>query len=130
MPPSRHGAVSGSPPTHFGAFGEAPTASPVPLILAALSSGAAVVLLLIGWLGDAGSTTQISRVTIAGWFLGAVLTPSLFAWFRTADMKARSDIRFVEPSWRPSRVAALVAMTGWVASVGHAWLIASSVART
>jgi hypothetical protein len=112
------------------AFGEAPTPSVAPLVLGAVISAVAVATLFNGWFGDAGTTTTISRMTVTGWVLGAVIAPAVFAWFRTGDMKARSDIRFVEPSWRPSRVAALVAVAGWFASVGHAWLIASSVARS
>jgi hypothetical protein len=127
--PPRGGTPTGAA-MHPGAFGETPQARVLPLLLAAVVSAAAVAALLAGWFDDAGSTTQISRLTIAGWLLGAIAAPALFAWFRSGDMKARSDIRFVEPAWRPSRIAALVAVIGWFASIGHAWLIASSVARS
>jgi hypothetical protein len=128
--PSLRGRPTPSKPAPSVAFGEAPISNVVPLFLAILVSTVAVATLLNGWLGDAGTTTDISRLALTGWVLGAVIAPALFAWFRAGDMKARSDIRFVEPSWRPSLVAALVAVAGWLASVGHAWLIASSVARS
>ena len=97
-----------------------------PTIVAAAAS---VAIAIIAWAAGAGSTAEYSQAAVIGWVIGALLVPLTFAWFRSTDLEARSNIRYVEPAWRPLRTVTIAAVIGWVASLGNAWLIASSLAR-
>lgn len=93
------------------------------------STVAAAVLVVTAWRDDAGLTPDVSVLALAGWLIGSVAGLMLFAWFRAIDARNRADRWFVEPRWRPARLALVVAVIGWILGVLAAVMVAQSLAR-
>jgi hypothetical protein len=101
----------------------------VPFGLLAASTVLAVVLAWWSWSSGAGRTAEVSSRAVAGWVTGGVVALVLFAWFRAATMGRQADPYYVEPSWRPSRVAPTLAGLAWLAGTACAFLLGAAVAR-
>jgi hypothetical protein len=101
----------------------------VPFAALAVSSVVAVSLGLWAWRSGAGTTSTISASATVGWVCGGVVALLLFAWFRAVMTGHQADPYFVEPSWRPTRLAGVVAGIAWLAGVGCAFLVGAAVAR-
>jgi hypothetical protein len=100
-----------------------------PFVALSIAGVLAVALALAAWASGAGSTSELSKAAIAGWICGSVIALLLFAWFRASTAGRQADPYFVEPSWRPTRVAGVVAGVAWLAGVGCAFLVGAAVAR-
>jgi hypothetical protein len=97
------------------------------MLIACVAGAAAFTA--IAWASHAGATSHVSMSATLGWCLGAVGSLLIFSWFRSSSLSRQADRLYVEPSWRPTRAAALAAFVGWIAGLACAVLIAASVAR-
>ena len=100
-----------------------------PIIVLAVCTLVALVLVIVAFSQSAGTTDRVSGVAVLAWVVGSVLGLLVFAWFRSADVGCRSEPRYVEPGWRPRRVAVWLAVVGWTAGSLGAFLVAEALAR-
>jgi len=129
-PPPTRGGTSAARQAATAHAGLPDVSAPtLPVALLAIATATSVLLALLAWRSDAGDTTAISSLAVTGWLVGGLVVPVLFSWFRSADLGARANLLYVEPGWRPQRVATLLAVIGFVASIGCAILVARSWAR-
>jgi hypothetical protein len=136
-PPPRRPSAPGGPAAVAAPLGSVATPpgdgpATTPLVpFAALSLGVlvAVSLGVYAWRNGAGDTAEVSLPAVVGWVIGGVLCLVTFACFRSVDLGRQADPQYVEPAWRPRRWASVLTVIGWLASIGCALLVASSVAR-
>ncbi|MCD9623281.1 hypothetical protein [Rhabdothermincola salaria] len=101
----------------------------IPIAMLAITTMAAVVLTIGALVDGAGSTDDISTAALLAWAFGSFLGLMEFAWFGTLDARRRATGRYVEASWKPRTVALALAVVGWLAGAGGAFLVAQAVAR-
>jgi hypothetical protein len=101
----------------------------IPVVMLVLTTVTAVALFAYAIGEDAGQTDEISGPAALAWAFGALLGLLIFAWFGLLDSVRRSTGEYEEPSWKPRTVAAVLAVTGWVAGSAGAFLVAEAVAR-
>lgn len=107
-----------------------PTGPPViPIAMLAITTIAALVLVIGAVVDGAGSTDDISTAALLAWAFGAFLGLMEFAWFGSLDARRRATGRYVEVAWKPRSVALALAVVGWLAGAVGAFLIAQAVAR-
>ena len=126
-PPRRSSSFAGS--TIQPLPGEMHQSPVVPVFLITGSTVASWALWAIARAAGAGHSVEVHGTSVAGWVLGGVVSAVLLAWFRSVDLARRSSTSYTEQPWKPALVAGAVALAGWLASIAHAWSIASSVAR-
>jgi len=101
----------------------------VPIIMLVVTTVTAIGLVAFAIGEDAGQTDEISGAATLAWAFGSLLGLLLFAWFGLLDSSRRSTGNYVEPTWKPRTVAAVLAVAGWVAGSAGAYLVAEAVAR-
>ena len=101
----------------------------MPFGLLAAAALAAIALAWWSWAHDAGRTSELSASAVAGWLTGGVAALIVFAWFRASTMARQADPYYIEPSWRPSRLAPTLAGLAWAAGTCCAFLLGAAVAR-
>jgi len=126
-PPRRPGSFTNPSPVAFA--GDVVHAPVLPVVLVGMSTFVSWALFVVSRQQGAGSSIEIFPASIVGWVLGGLVGAVLLSWFRSVDLTRRSNLTYVEQSWKPALVAGALAIAGWVASIAHAWSIASSVAR-
>lgn len=95
----------------------------------AVTTIAALVMVVGAALDGAGDTNDISPPAALGWALGSVVGLLVFAWFGWLDAGRRSTGRYIEPQWRPRTVSVVLAVSGWLIGSLGAFLVAQAIAR-
>lgn len=101
----------------------------VPLVMLAVTTVAALVMVVGATLDGAGDTNDISPAAVLGWAFGSVVGLVVFAWFGWLDAGRRSTGHYVEPQWRPRTVSVVLAVSGWLIGSVGAFLVAQAIAR-
>jgi hypothetical protein len=101
----------------------------LPVVMLLLTTATALALVAAAVAGGAGQTSDIAVEAVLAWVIGSVTGVLVFAWFGLLDSVQRSTGAYVEPSWRPRTVAAVLAVAGWLAGSAGALLVAEAVAR-
>jgi Na+-driven multidrug efflux pump len=101
----------------------------VPLVMLAVTTSVALVMVAVAALEGAGDTNDISLAALLGWVFGSVLGLLLLAWFGWLDAGRRSTGRYVEPEWRPRTIGVVLAVSGWLIGSFGAFLVAQAIAR-
>lgn len=101
----------------------------VPLVMLAITTIAALVMVVGAALEGAGDTNEISTPAVLGWAIGSMIGLLVFAWFGWLDAGRRSAGHYVEPQWRPRTVSVVLAVSGWVIGSVGAFLVAQAIAR-
>jgi hypothetical protein len=101
----------------------------VPVIMLGLTTIAAVAMVAAALADGAGGTSDISTQAFMAWLVGSVLGLLVFAYFGTLDARRRATGRYVEPTWSPRTVSAVLTVAGWLAGSTGAFLVAQAVAR-
>lgn len=128
--PPRAGATPAGARAHAKAASAKNITTPLgPIVVIAGCTLVSIVLTVIAIGQSAGSTDEVSLVAVAAWVVGSVLGLLAFSWFRSADMGCRAEPRYVEPGWRPRRIAVWLAVVGWIAGSFGAFLVAEALAR-
>jgi hypothetical protein len=95
----------------------------------AVTTGAALVMVVGAALEGAGDTSEISPAAALGWAFGSVIGLLVFAWFGWLDAGRRSAGSYVEAAWRPRALSVVLAVSGWLIGSVGAFLVAQAIAR-
>ena len=101
----------------------------VPVIMLALTTLTALMLVGAAFAEGAGTTSRVSSEALLAWLIGSVLGLLVFAYFDTLDARRRATGHYREATWNARTISAGLTVASWLAGSTGAFLVAQAIAR-